>query len=129
MGVHKINVQFKSGLYKKNGRYRQRIRAQRMFKRIAFKKDVIILSNLFINRVNEYIDNISTKMTFVDIVFMMAINPIVDRYSRPYMQYYSQWSMFKDIITVALNATFNKVKIDPESDKDEQSSKTEEETI
>lgn len=129
MGVHKINVQFKSGLYKKNGRYRQRIRAQRMFKRTAFKKDVIILSNLFINRVNEYIDIISAKMTFVDRVFMMAINPIVDRYSRPYMQYYSQWFMFKDIITVALNATFNKVKIDPESDKDEQSTKTKEETV
>ena len=129
MGVHKINVQFKSGLYKKNGRYRQRIRAQRMFKRTAFKKDVIILSNLFINRVNEYIDIISAKMTFVDRVFMMAINPIVDRYSRPYMQYYSQWFMFKDIITVALNATFNKVKIDPESDEDEQSTKTKEETV
>lgn len=129
MAVHEINVQFKSGLYKKNGRYRQRIRAQRMFKRTAFKKDVIILSNLFINRVNEYIDIISAKMTFVDRVFMMAINPIVDRYSRPYMQYYSQWFMFKDIITVALNATFNKVKIDPESDKDEQSTKTKEETV
>lgn len=129
MAVHEINVQFKSGLYKKNGRYRQRIRAQRMFKRIAFKKDVIILSNLFINRVNEYIDNISAKMTFVDRVFMMAINPIVDRYSYPYMQYYSQWFMFKDIITVALNATFNKVKIDPESDNNEQSTKTEEEIV
>lgn len=129
MGVHKINVQFKSGLYKKNGRYRQRIRAQRMFKRTAFKKDVIILSNLFINRVNEYIDIISAKMTFVDRVFMMAINPIVDRYSRPYMQYYSQWFMFKDVITVALNVTFNKVKIVQESDKDEQSTKTEEEII
>lgn len=127
--MHEVNVQFKSGLYKKNGRYRQRIRAQRMFKRIAFKKDVIILSNLFINRVNEYIDNISAKMTFVDRVFMMAINPIVDRYSYPYMQYYSQWFMFKDIITVALNATFNKVKIDPESDNDEQSTKTEEEIV
>lgn len=129
MAVHEINIQFKSGLYKKNGRYRQRIKAQRMFKRTAFKKDVIILSNLFINRVNEYIDSISTKMTFVDRVFMMAINPIVDRYSRPYMQYYSQWFMFKDIITVALNATFNKVKIVQESDNDEQSTKTEEETI
>lgn len=127
--MHEVNIQFKSGLYKKNGRYRQRIRAQRMFKRTAFKKDVIILNNLFINRVNEYIDSISTKMTFVDRVFMMAINPIVDRYSYPYMQYYSQWFMFKDVITVALNVTFNKVKIDPESDKDEQSSKTEEETI
>lgn len=127
--MHEINVQFKSGLYKKNGRYRQRIRAQRMFKRIAFKKDVIILSNLFINRVNEYIDNISAKMTFVDRVFMMAINPIVDRYSYPYMQYYSQWFMFKDVIDVALNVTFNKVKIDPESDKDEQSTETKEETV
>lgn len=127
--MHEINVQFKSGLYKKNGRYRQRIKAQRMFKRIAFKKDVIILSNLFINRVNEYIDNISAKMTFVDRVFMMAINPIVDRYSYPYMQYYSQWFMFKDVIDVALNVTFNKVKIDPESDNNEQSSKTEEEII
>ena len=127
--MHEINVQFKSGLYKKNGRYRQRIKAQRMFKRTAFKKDVIILSNLFINRVNEYIDNISTKMTFVDRVFMMAINPIVDRYSYPYMQYYSQWFMFKDIITVALNVTFNKAKIDPESDKDEQSTETKEETV
>lgn len=129
MGVHEVNVQFKSGLYKKNGRYRQRIKAQRMFKRTAFKKDIIILSNLFITRVNEYIDSISAKMTFVDRVFMMAINPIVDRYSYPYMQYYSQWFMFKDIITVALNATFNKVKIDPESDKDEQSTKTEEEIV
>lgn len=127
--MHEVNVQFKSGLYKKNGRYRQRIRAQRMFKRTAFKKDVIILSNLFINRVNEYIDSISTKMTFVDRVFMMAINPIVDRYSRPYMQYYSQWFMFKDVITVALNVTFNKVKIDLESDKDEQSTETKEETV
>lgn len=127
--MHEINVQFESGLYKKNGRYRQRIRAQRMFKRTAFKKDVIILSNLFINRVNEYIDSISANMTFADRVFMMAINPIVDRYSYPYMQYYSQWFMFKDIITVALNATFNKVKIDPESDKDEQPSKTKEETV
>lgn len=129
MVVHKINIQFKSGLYKKNGRYRQRIKAQRMFKQTAFKKDVIILSNLFINRVNEYIDIISAKMTFVDRVFMMAINPIVDRYSRPYMQYYSQWFMFKDVIDVALNATFNKVKIDPESDEDEQSMETEEETV
>ena len=129
MAVHEINIQFKSGLYKKNGRYRQRIRAQRMFKRIAFKKDVIILSNLFINRVNEYIDNISAKMTFVDRVFMMAINPIVDRYSYPYMQYYSQWFMFKDIITIALNATFNKVKIVQESDEDEQSMETEEEIV
>ena len=129
MAVHEINIQFKSGLYKKNGRYRQRIRAQRMFKRTAFKKDVIILSNLFISRVNEYIDIISAKMTFVDRVFMMAINPIVDRYSYPYMQYYSQWFMFKDIITIALNATFNKVKIDPESDKDEQSMETEEEIV
>ncbi len=127
--MHEVNVQFKSGLYKKNGRYRQRIRAQCMFKRTAFKKDVIILSNLFINRVNEYNDSISAKMTFVDRVFMMAINPIVDRYSYPYMQYYSQWFMFKDVIDVALNVTFNKVKIDPESDNDEQSSKTEEETI
>ena len=129
MGVHEINVQFKSGLYIKNGRYRQRIKAQRMFKRTAFKKDIIILNNLFITRVNEYIDSISAKMTFVDRVFMMAINPIVDRYSYPYMQYYSQWFMFKDIITVALNATFNKVKIDPESDKDEQSTKTKEEIV
>lgn len=129
MAVHEINVQFKSGLYKKNGRYRQRIKAQRMFKQTAFKKDVIILSNLFISRVNEYIDSISAKMTFVDRVFMMAINPIVDRYSYPYMQYYSQWFMFKDVITVALNATFNKVKIDPESDNDEQSTETKEETI
>lgn len=127
--MHEVNVQFKSGLYKKNGRYRQRIRAQRMFKRTAFKKDVIILSNLFINRVNEYIDSISTKMTFADRVFMMAINPIVDRYSRPYMQYYSQWFMFKDVITVALNATFNKVDVVKESDKDEQSSKTKEEIV
>ena len=46
--MHEINVQFKSGLYKKNGRYRQRIRAQRMFKRTAFKKDIIILSNLLL---------------------------------------------------------------------------------
>lgn len=129
MAAHEINIQFKSGLYKKNGRYRQRIKAQRMFKRTVFKKDVIILSNLFINRVNEYIDNISAKMTFVDRVFMMAINPIVDRYSRPYMQYYSQWFMFKDVITVALNATFNKVEIVQESDNDEQSMETEEETI
>lgn len=129
MAVHEINVQFKSGLYKKNGRYRQRIRAQRMFKRTAFKKDVIILSNLFINRVNEYIDNISAKMTFADRVFMIAINPIVDRYSYPYIQYYSQWFMFKDVIDVALNVTFNKVKIDPESDNDEQSTKTEEEIV
>lgn len=129
MAVHEINVQFKSGLYKKNGRYRQRIKAQRMFKRTAFKKDVIILSNLFINRVNEYIDNISAKMTFADRVFMMAINPIVDRYSYPYMQYYSQWFMFKDVIDVALNVTFNKVKIDPESDNNEQSTKTEEEIV
>jgi len=127
--MYEVNVQFKSGLYKKNGRYRQRIRAQRMFKRTAFKKDVIILNNLFINRVNEYIDSISTKMTFADRVFMMAINPIVDRYSYPYMQYYSQWFMFKDVIDVALNATFNKVEIVQESDEDEQSSKTEEETI
>lgn len=127
--MHEVNVQFKSGLYKKNGRYRQRIRAQRMFKRTAFKKDVIILSNLFINRVNEYIDSISTKMTFVDRVFMMAINPIVDRYSYPYMQYYSQWFMFKDVIDVALNVTFNKVKIVQESDEDEQSMETEEETV
>ena len=127
--MHEVNVQFKSGLYKKNGRYRQRIRAQRMFKRTAFKKDVIILNNLFINRVNEYIDNISAKMTFVDRVFMMAINPIVDRYSYPYMQYYSQWFMFKDVIDMALNVTFNKVKIDPESDKYEQSTKTEEEIV
>lgn len=127
--MHEINVQFKSGLYKKNGRYRQRIKAQRMFKRTAFKKDVIILSNLFINRVNEYIDNISAKMTFADRVFMMAINPIVDRYSYPYMQYYSQWFMFKDVIDVALNVTFNKVKIDPESDNDEQSTETKEETV
>lgn len=117
--MHEVNVQFKSGLYKKNGRYRQRIRAQRMFKRTAFKKDVIILSNLFINRVNEYINSISAKMTFVDRVFMYAINPIVDRYSYPYMQYYSQWFMFKDVIDVALNVAFNKVKIDPESDEDE----------
>jgi hypothetical protein len=129
MGVHEINVQFKSGLYKKNGRYRQRIRAQRMFKRTAFKKDVIILNNLFINRVNEYIDSISAKMTFVDRVFMMAINPIVDRYSYPYMQYYSQWFMFKDIITVALNVTFNKVDVVQGSNKDEQSSKTKEEIV
>ena len=129
MGVHKINVQFKSGLYKKNGRYRQRIKVQRMFKQTAFKKDVIILSNLFISRVNEYIDSISAKMTFADRVFMMAINPIVDRYSRPYMQYYSQWFMFKDVIDVALYTTFNKVKIVQERDKDEQSSKTKEEIV
>lgn len=127
--MHEVNVQFKSGLYKKNGRYRQRIKAQRMFKRTAFKKDVIILNNLFINRVNEYIDSISANMTFVDRVFMYAINPIVDRYSYPYMQYYSQWFMFKDIITVALNATFNKVEIIQESDKDEQSTKTKEEIV
>lgn len=127
--MHEINVQFKSGLYKKNGRYRQRIRAQRMFKRIAFKKDAIILSNLFINRVNEYIDSISANMTFVDRVFMYAINPIVDRYSYPYMQYYSQWFMFKDVIDVALNVTFNKIAVVQGSDKDEQSSKTKEETV
>ena len=68
-------------------------------------------------------------MTFADRVFMMAINPIVDRYSRPYMQYYSQWFMFKDVITVALNATFNKVEIVQESDNDEQSTKTKEEIV
>ena len=127
--MHEINVQIKSGLYKKNGRYRQRIKAQRMFKRMAFKKDAIILSNLFINRVNEYINSISGNMTFVDRVFMYAINPIVDRYSYPYMQYYSQWFMFKDVIDVALNVTFNKVEIVQGSDNNEQSTKTEEETV
>lgn len=127
--MHEINVQIKSGLYKKNGRYRQRIKAQSMFKRMAFKKNTIILSNLFINRVNEYINSISANMTFVDRVFMYAINPIVDRYSYPYMQYYSQWFMFKDVIDMALNVTFNKVEIVQGSDKDEQSMETEEETV
>lgn len=127
--MHEIKVQIKSGLYKKNGRYRQLIKAQSIFKRMAFKKDAIILSNLFINRVNEYINSISAKMTFVDRVFMYAINPIVDRYSYPYMQYYSQWFMFKDVIDMVYNTIPHEVDIDLRGSVDEQSMETKEETV
>ena len=127
--MHEINVQFESGLYKKNGRYRQRIKAQSMFKRMAFKKDTIILSNLFINRVQQYIEKLSAEMTFSDRVFLIVINPIVHRYNRPYMKYYSQWFMFNDIINMVYSTIPHEVDINLGGDVDEQSMETEEETV
>lgn len=104
-------------LYKKNGRYKNRIKAYDLYaKRIITNKGIVI-NKTFTNRITELNKNLMVNMTVADLIRFVCYKPKMKDYRKSFIEYYNKIAkMYNTLDNLENRATFIVL---PKGDDDE----------
>lgn len=78
-------------LYKKNGRYRNLIKAYDLYTNSFIVDDGIIITKTFSNRIDELNKNFMAKLTCADLIRFVCYNP-KEKYRKSFIEFYNKIS-------------------------------------
>lgn len=94
-------------LYKKNGRYKNRIKAYDLYaKRIITNKGIVV-TKTFNDRINELNKNLMANLTCTDLLRIVCYNPKKKGYRNSFVEYYNKIAkMYNALDNLENRATF-----------------------
>lgn len=76
-------------LYKKNGRYKNLLKAFNLYTSSIITDEGIVINKTFIDRITELNDNLITKTTCADLLRFVCYKPKMKCYRRSFIEYYN----------------------------------------
>lgn len=77
-------------LYKKNGRYKNLIKAYDLYVNSLITNNSMTINDIFIDRITELNDNLITKTTCADLIRFVCYKPKMKCYRRSFIEYYNK---------------------------------------
>ena len=78
-----------SFLYKKNGRYKNLLKAFNLYASSIITNEGIVINKTFIDRITELNDNLIAKTTCADLLRFVCYKPKMKCYRRSFIEYYN----------------------------------------
>lgn len=78
-------------LYKKNGRYRNLIKAYNLYTNSFIVDDGMIINKTFIDRITELNKNLMANLTCADLIRFVCYNP-KEKYRKSFIEFYNKIS-------------------------------------
>lgn len=77
-------------LYKKNGRYRNLIKAYKLYADSIITNEGIIITKTFTDRIKQLNENLTTNTTLADLIRLACYNSKMKCYRKPFLEFYSE---------------------------------------
>ena len=78
-----------SFLYKKNGRYKNLLKAFNLYASSIITDEGIVINKTFVDRITELNDNLIAKTTCADLIRFVCYKPKMKCYRRSFIEYYN----------------------------------------
>lgn len=75
-------------LYKKNGRYRNLIKAYKLYADSIITDEGIVITKTFTDRIKELNRNLIDNLTLADQIRLICYNPKIECYRKPFLEFY-----------------------------------------
>lgn len=76
-------------LYKKNGRYKNLLKAFNLYASSIITDEGIVINKTFIDRITELNDNLIAKTTCADLIRFVCYKPKMKCYRKSFIEYYN----------------------------------------
>lgn len=76
-------------LYKKNGRYKNLLKAFNLYASSIITDECIVINKTFTDRITELNDNLIAKTTCADLIRFVCYKPKMKCYRRSFIEYYN----------------------------------------
>ncbi len=77
-------------LYKKNGRYRNLIKAFKLYANIIITNEGIVITKTFTDRIKELNENLTVNTTLPDLIRLACYNSKMKCYRKPFLEFYTE---------------------------------------
>ena len=74
-------------LYKKNGRYRNLIKALKLYTNSTITDEGIVITKTFTDRIKELNKNLTDNMTLSDLIRLACYNSKMEYYRKPFLEF------------------------------------------
>lgn len=74
-------------LYKKNGRYRNLIKAFKLYTNSIITNEGIVITKTFTDRIKELNKNLTDNMTLSDLIRLNCYNSKIECFRKPFLEY------------------------------------------
>ena len=79
-----------SFLYKKNGRYKNRLKAFNLYASSIITNECIVINKTFTDRITKLNDNLIAKTTCADLLRFVCYKPKMKCYRKSFIEYYNK---------------------------------------
>lgn len=77
-------------LYKKNGRYRNLIKAYKLYADSIITNEGIVINKTFTDRIKQLNENLIVNMTLPDLIRLACYNSKMKCYRKPFLEFYTE---------------------------------------
>ena len=77
-------------LYKKNGRYRNLIKAYNLYADSIITNEGIVITKTFTDRIKELNENLTVNTTLPDLIRLACYNSKMKCYRKPFLEFYTE---------------------------------------
>lgn len=77
-------------LYKKNGRYRNLIKAFKLYTNSIITDEGIVITKIFTDRIKELNENLTVNTTLPDLIRLACYNSKMKCYRKPFLEFYTE---------------------------------------
>ena len=77
-------------LYKKNGRYRNLIKAYKLYVDSIITNEGIVITKTFTDRIKELNENLTVNTTLPDLIRLACYNSKMKCYRKPFLEFYTE---------------------------------------
>lgn len=93
-------------LYKKNGRYKNLIKAYDLYVNSLITNNSMTINNIFIDRITELNSNLMAKTTCADLLRFVCYKPKMKCYRRSFIEFYNKIAkMYNSLEHLSNNST------------------------
>lgn len=89
-------------LYKKNGRYRNLIKAYKLYADSIITNEGIVITKTFTDRIKQLNENLIANTTLPDLIRLACYNSKMKCYRKPFLEFYTE-IIKMNILVVILN--------------------------
>ena len=114
-------------LYKKNGRYKNLIKAYDLYVNSLITNDSMTINETFIDRINELNKNLMANLTCADLLRFVSYKPKEKCYRKSFIEFYNKIAKMYNSLDHLSNDSTHLVVV--KGDNNEQSMETEEEIV
>ena len=77
-------------LYKKNGRYRNLIKAFKLYTNSTITDEGIVITKTFTDRIKQLNENLIVNMTLPDLIRLACYNSKMEYFRKPFLEFYTE---------------------------------------
>lgn len=77
-------------LYKKNGRYRNLIKAYKLYADSIITNEGIVITKTFTDRIKQLNENLIANITLADLIRLACYNSKMEYFRKPFLEFYTE---------------------------------------